>query len=123
MAGQQFEQRITPEQEWRQLKERTTAGSPEKSKEIVREHLEQKPEQVYVPSYQYSPEQLSEIERQLTDPRYREKEEAVQRLFEIAREKGLLNAAKMAKNMDPAVEDAFHDRVIKYLHQEQNGDF
>ncbi|MFH1978794.1 MAG: hypothetical protein ABII97_00150 [Patescibacteria group bacterium] len=111
-----FEQGLTPQQEIEGLRKRAME-SPEKTPEILKEHFAQAPEQVYAPGYLPSPEDVARMEQKVVDAHYQEKENAIKYLFEIVKEKGALNAAGIAKKLDPALQDEFHDRLVFYLRQ------
>lgn len=110
----EFQQKINPSEHLEQLR-REVAASPEKAKEILQRHWEMKPEQMYGKEYQLQSQQISELEKRIMDPAYQGKEGVMTELFTIAEEKGLLNAAKVAKNLPISFLDEFHDRLITIL--------
>ncbi len=117
MINEENAEKITPRQELAGLKEQVSV-SPEKAKEIVGRHLEQKPERVYAAGFTPSPEKFAQLEKQLLDPHYKEKEKAIEKIFKIAENHGLINAVKVAQKADPALLDEFHDRVVKYINEQ-----
>lgn len=117
---QSEQEKITPKQEAIQLKEQISA-SPEKAKEIVGAHLEKEPERVYASGFTPSPEKMAQLKQQLLDPHYKEKEKAMEKIFRIAESHGLINAVKAAQKADPALLDEFHDRIIKYIKENEMG--
>lgn len=114
----QFEQKITPEQEKEQLKEKIVEA-PEKAKEILKEHMEREPEDVIKSSHLISPAQRKEMEKHLTDPHYREMKEQVGYLLRMADQHGILQTnvfikKELQKNtLDLKVMDEFHDLYIR----------
>jgi hypothetical protein len=120
MEESQFEPKITPEKEREQLMGQVVK-SPEKAPEIIKEHLQQTPEQVYMPEHILSPEERSEIEKRINDAHYKEKEEIIGRLFDTVKEKGILNAAQIVQKLnDPSITDAFHSRLVNYLREREH---
>ncbi|MDD5032546.1 MAG: hypothetical protein PHC85_00285 [Candidatus Pacebacteria bacterium] len=115
----QFEQGITPETERANLRERVLS-SPEQGREIIKEYAELPPEKVYAPEYNLSPEEMEKLERRVIDVNFEEKEKVLQELFNIAREKGIINAAKAASKLPPSLLDDFHDLLVRFVHEEQN---
>lgn len=118
MTEQPNQQNFTPETEQAHLREQVSA-SPERAKEIIKEHIQQTPEEVYDSKFHYTPEQLAEAEKRVTDKHYQEKESALQHLFEIAETKGILNAVKTAKNLPASVMDEFHDRLVEHFREQK----
>lgn len=111
-------EKITPQQEMSQLKEQVSA-SPERAKDIISSHLERKSGEVYQTGFSPSPKMFAELEQQLLDPHFREKEKAVEKIFAIAENHGLINAAKVARKADPALLDEFHDRLVKLFRENE----
>jgi len=116
MINEENKERITPREEMADLKKQISA-SPERAREIVTSHLERDPEQIYQVGFTPSPEKFARLEQQLLDPHYKEKEKAMEKIFAIAEDHGLINAVKAAQKADPALLDEFHDRVIKYINE------
>jgi len=114
MDEQKFEPRITPEQEREQLSSEI-AQSPEKAQEILKRHFEKEPVDVYLPEYDVSSKQLSEIEKRIVDVGYEEKDKIIKELFNIVKTKGALNAVKVAEKLTPSLLDEFHDRLVSDL--------
>ncbi len=115
---QQFEQKISPQQEWQGLREKVES-SPEQTREIVGEHVQLKPEQIYSKENLISGEDLKSVEKAIIDPAQGEVQKAVDNLFKFAEQKGIVNAAKVSKNLDPAIDDAFHDRLVQEFSTQQ----
>lgn len=119
MEQPQKKEKITPQQEITDLKEQV-AASPERAKDIISSHLERRAEDVYQAGFSPSPEKFAQLEQQLLDPHYKEKEKAIEKIFAIANDHGLINAVRAAqKAKHPALLDEFHDRVIKYIHENE----
>ena len=115
MAEQGFEQQITPESQKEFLRGQIEK-QPERAKEIMGDYLQKEPEVVYGPEKVVGRQEMSEMEKRIVDVRYEERENAVQYLFQIARDKGLLYASRVAKKADPSVMEEFHDRLVNYLY-------
>lgn len=111
-----FEQKITPAEDWKHLKEKVVEF-PQSAKEVVKEHLQQKPEEIYSPEHVVSSEKLKATEQNIADADQKEKEEIIDELFKLAEEKGLLNAARALQKLDPSLVDGFHDRVVEFLRE------
>ncbi len=94
--------------------------SPEKSKEILSDYLRQKPEDILDHQYPISPEEAAEIIQVLKDPYREEKNAQLQFLFQMFEEKGILSVASVVKDMDPFLEDSFHDILVQYLNPNKN---
>lgn len=118
MTEQPVEQNFTPETEKTHLREQISV-SPERAKEIIKEHVQQTPEEIYDPKFHYTPEQLVEAEKRVIDKHYQKKESALQHLFEMAEEEGILNAVKTAKNLPASVMDEFHDRLVEHFREQK----
>jgi hypothetical protein len=118
-STQPFERKLTPETEAEKLREEI-AEIPEKAKEIVEEHLRQDPERVYEPSYLIPKEQRDVIAKEIKDPSFREKREQLGELLRLVETKGILPVVDIVKNLDPSLEDEFHDLLVQYLREEKN---
>lgn len=110
--------KITPEQERLNLKSEIIK-SPEKTGEIIEDYTRQQPEDIYDEQYHLSSEQKAAWEKDFADPNLVEKEQVIERIFNVAQEKGILNAVQLARKLDSSVMDEFHDRLILYLHSQQ----
>lgn len=95
------------------------AAAPEKAKEIIKEHSQQLPETIFANDYQVSMAEKKDIQKTLEDPNYEEKKNLLGALLRLAEEKGILNAIAMIREMDPSIEDAFHDLLVQYLQSEK----
>ncbi|MBU2633581.1 hypothetical protein KJ751_03730 [Patescibacteria group bacterium] len=115
MDEQKFEPKITPEQEREQLSGQITR-TPEKAREIMGKHFEKKPSDIYLPEYDISPGQFSEIEKKIVDIGYEEKDRIMKELFSIAETKGVLNAFNVARKLTPSLLDDFHDQLVAGWH-------
>jgi len=119
MEEPKIESKLTPQTEALFLRERI-GRNPERAREIVGEHLREQKGDIYAPEAIMNSAEMAEIEKKITDVDYKEKEEFLNRLFAIAIEKGLLNAAEIAQKINPAIMDEFHDRLVEYLVENQN---
>jgi len=113
MDEQKFEPKITPEQEKERLSSEI-AQTPERAREIMEKHFEKKPSDVYLPGYDISSKQFSEIEKRIVDVGYEEKDKIIKELFHIVETKGALNAVGVVQKLTPALIDEFHDRLVPY---------
>jgi hypothetical protein len=113
MAFRQFEEKISPQKEISLLREKV-AESPERAKEILKNHAGRKPEEVLAPEHLMSKEEEERIKSEVLT---KEREELVDALLEVAKERGVVNAVSIAKQakIDPSTEDSFHDALIKFL--------
>lgn len=112
-------EKITPREEIAVLREQISA-SPERAKEIINSHLERDPNEVYKNGFIPSPEKFARLKQQLLDPHFKEKEKAMEKIFAIAENHGLINAVRAAQKADPSILDEFHDRVIRYINENEN---
>ena len=104
---------LTPEME--QLKHEMQK-TPEKSRKVMENYTQKKPEEVYKSSDIMTKEERTIVEGRIMDAKHEEKEQHIQRLFKIAQEKGVLTAVEITKKLnEPALLDAFHDRLHKEL--------
>jgi len=90
---------------------------PEIIKEALREHIEKIPEEVLTKEYRLP---IVEIKKQAERiGGLKNEEEPHQRqvleLLQISQDKGILNAVSIVKQLDPHLEDDFHDALIKYF--------
>lgn len=115
----QFEKKLSPAEEREILRVKITE-SPGGAKEILKEHLAQKPEAVLDSSSMLTLQEKEEIKRTLQDPFYKERNEQLGALLGMVEEKGILPVASVVKDLDPALEDAFHDVLIQYLRSIKN---
>ncbi|MCF7835900.1 MAG: hypothetical protein K9M15_02145 [Candidatus Marinimicrobia bacterium] len=119
MDEQKFEQKITPQQEKEMLSQQIQQ-SPEKAKDIVETHLRKEANGIYLPGYNVSQGELSEIEKRIIDVGFEEKEKIIRELFSIVETKGMLNAVSVVKKLTPSLIDEFHDRLVEDLRKFEN---
>lgn len=114
-----FERQITPQEEKEGLRKKIESA-PERTREIVDEYLRRKPEEVYLPEKSLPVGEMANIEKEAAALASDDWELAVEYLFKVAGEKGILYAAEAAKKSDPAVMEEFHDRLVTYLISEKD---
>ena len=108
---------LTPEMEQLSHEMKKT---PEKSKQVMENYTQKKPEEVYKSSDVMSEEEKTIVEGRIMDVKHEEKEQHIKRLFKLAQEKGVLTAVEITKKLnEPALLDAFHDRLHKELMGQQ----
>lgn len=106
-------------------KEVETAGkepiSSEKQKEItseaVREHIEKYPPEKLEEKYKIT-EQEKKIHIEKLEPEPDDRK--IEELLQFAKEKGIINAFEICKQLSPHLADDFHRKLVHYLNFELN---
>lgn len=119
----------SPEEELEALRKRVaelesvSSGKekPEAIKEAIKEHAEKNPKEVFSPEFIVSEEESKEHAEKISgySPE-KDHEEVINDLLEIAKDKGVYNAVSIAKNLDPHLEDDFHDALVKHFQNIKN---
>ena len=95
--------------------------SPEKQREItseaVKEHVEKYPAEGLGERYRMTEE---EKKKHMGDLEPEEDDRKVSQLLEIAKEKGVVNAFEICKQISPHLADDFHRALVHYLNFEVN---
>ena len=121
---------MTPEEELDILKKRITQleantekeglekGREELTKKAIREHAEQKPEEILDKKYIISKEEVRRDAERIAKLSGIESlhEKKMRELLQIVEDRGILNAITIVRDLkDPHLEDDFHDSLVAYL--------
>lgn len=92
-------------------------GKSEIIKETIKEHAEKIPEQVLTEEHRLPAEEIKKQAERIGGLKNEEElhQRQVLELLQISQDRGILNAISIAKQLDPHLEDDFHDALVKYL--------
>jgi len=95
----------------------TDKARPEIIKEALKEHTEKIPEQVLTKEHRLPVEEIKKQAERIGGLKNEEEphQRQVLELLQISQDKGILNAISIAKQLDPHLEDDFHDALVRYL--------
>ncbi len=93
---------------------------PDFAREILKEHIQKRPEEVLGEEHKLSSEEIKANAEKISELSLEKAEEPHQRqvlqLLQLVEDKGVLNAVSVVKKIDdPHLEDDFHDALIKFL--------
>jgi hypothetical protein len=90
---------------------------PEIIKEALKEHTEKIPEQVLTEEHRLPIEEIKKQAERIGGLKNEEEphQRQVLELLQISQDKGILNAISIVKQLDPHLEDDFHDALVKYF--------
>jgi len=96
---------------------------PEIIREAMREHAEKIPKEILAEPHRLLPEEIKaqagRISQLKTDAEPHQRQ--VAELLQFAREKGVLNAVSIIKEInDPHLEDDFHDALVRFFQDIKN---
>jgi hypothetical protein len=90
---------------------------PEIIKEAIKEHAEKIPEEVLTEEHRLPAEEIKKQAERIGGLKNEEEphQRQVLELLQLSQDKGILSAISIAKQLDPHLEDDFHDALVKYL--------
>lgn len=90
---------------------------PEIIKEALKEHAEKIPEQVLTEEHRLPAEEIKKQAERIGGLKNEEEphQRQVLELLQVAQDRGILNTISIVKQLDPHLEDDFHDALIKYF--------
>ena len=90
---------------------------PEIIKEALKEHAEKIPEEILTEEHRLPAEEIKKQAERIGGLKNEEEphQRQVLELLQISQDKGILNAISIVKQLDPHLEDDFHDALVKYF--------